>query len=31
VRLFCIIDALTSASVLPGIDVIIEEFLKRVV
>ena len=24
VRLFCIIDTLTSASVLPGIDVIIE-------
>jgi len=31
VRLFCIIDTLTSASVLPGIDVIIEELPKRVV
>jgi hypothetical protein len=31
VRLFCIIDTLTSASVLPGIDAIIEELPKRVV
>jgi hypothetical protein len=31
VRLFCIIDTLTSASVLPGIDVIIDELPKRVV
>jgi hypothetical protein len=31
VRLFCIIDTLTSASVLPGIEVIIEELVKRVV
>jgi hypothetical protein len=30
-RLFCIIDTLTSASVLPGIHVIIEEFRKSVV
>jgi hypothetical protein len=30
VRLFCIIDTLTSASVLPGIDVIIEESSKGV-
>ena len=28
---FCIIDTLTSASVLPGVDVIIEEFRKSVV
>jgi hypothetical protein len=31
VRLFCIIDTLTSASVLPGIEVIIEEFRRSVV
>jgi hypothetical protein len=31
VRLFCIVDALTSASLLPGIDIIIEEFPRRVV
>ena len=31
VRLFCIVDALTSASVLPGIDAIIEELLQSVV
>jgi hypothetical protein len=31
VRLFCIIDTLTSASVLPGINDIIEQQLKRVV
>jgi hypothetical protein len=31
VRLFCIVDALTSASVLPGIDVIIKELLQGVV
>jgi hypothetical protein len=31
VRLFCIIDTLTSASVLPGIDAIIQEYSGRVV
>jgi hypothetical protein len=31
VRLFCIIDTLTSASVLPGIEVIIGEFRESVV
>ena len=30
VRLFCIVDTLTSASVLPGINDIIEELGKRV-